>query len=164
MSKIFWWLEKNLGQHPFSIITTNFFTLLLSIVIIWLCWNVSAEQTQRVFNVLIALSGAITGWALGMFFAPFNNDEAAKFSSIGQAVSAFVSGYLFSKLDRFLEAVMFHETTPVASTWVRFGLFFCSLLVVMLAVFSNRSYFRAGSTIHTPSLNEAPQQSITQKK
>ncbi len=143
MNKIFKALEKSFGQYPFSIISTNFFAFFFSFVIAWLCWQVSTESLPRVVNALVALSGAITGWALGMFFAPFSEKEAAKFSSIGQAVSAFVSGYVISKLDRFLEAVMFQEQVPVTITWVRFGLFFCSLMLVMLAVFSNRAYFRA---------------------
>jgi len=49
---------------------------------------------------------------------------------------------------------MFQEQTPVTITWVRIGLFSCSMLLVTLAVFSNRSHFRVGHGSQ-PSADEA---------
>lgn len=152
MNKVLEGLEKVLGQYPFSVIATNVFAVVFSGVIAWLCFSASdGAPLQQMYNVLLALAGALIGWALGMFFAPFTATEAARFSSIGQTVSAFVSGYVISKLDRFLEATMFHDRVPDTVTWVRFGLFFCSMLLVMLAVFSNRAYFRADQSAPAPS-------------
>ena len=142
MDKILEWAEKVFGNYPFSVIFTNLFAIAFGLIIVWLCFAVSTEPLQKVFNVLLALTGALVGWALGMFFAPYTEKEAARFSSIGQAVSAFVSGYVISKLDRFLEATMFEKELPVTITWVRLGLLFCSMLLVLLTVFSNRAYFR----------------------
>ncbi len=136
------WLEKFFGNYPFSVIFTNIFSVVFALVIGWLCYAVSSVPLEQVFNALLAIVGALVGWALGMFFAPYNEKEASRFSSIGQAVSAFVSGYVISKLDRFLEASMFQEHVPITITWVRFGLVFCSMLLVMLTVFTNRAYFR----------------------
>ncbi len=150
-------LEKIFGNYPFSVIFTNVFAAAFIFVIAWLCYAVSSEPLQQVFNTLLALTGALIGWALGMFFAPYTQTEAARFSSIGQAVSAFVSGYVISKLDRFLEATMFQAQIPVTITWVRFGLLFCSMLLVMLTVFSNRAYFRTDSTAESLEPQKAPQ-------
>jgi glucan phosphoethanolaminetransferase (alkaline phosphatase superfamily) len=152
-------LEKIFGNYPFSVIFTNIFAVAFSFVIAWLCYAVSLEPLQQVLNTLLALTGALIGWALGMFFAPYTQTEAARFSSIGQAVSAFVSGYVISKLDRFLEATMFQEQIPVTITWMRFGLIFCSMLLVMLTVFSNRAYFRPDSTAQLPEPQKVPQPS-----
>lgn len=143
-------LEEIFGNYPFSVIFTNIFAVAFSFAIAWLCFAVSSDPLQQIFNALLALTGALIGWALGMFFAPYTQTEAARFSSIGQAVSAFVSGYVISKLDRFLEATMFQEHIPITITWVRFGLLFCSMLLVMLTVFSNRAYFRPDSTVQSP--------------
>lgn len=149
-------LERALGKYPFSVISTNVFAFAFSGVIAWFCCAVSDEPIQQVFNGLIALTGALVGWALGMFFAPFTEAEAARFSSIGQAASAFVSGYAVSKLDRFLELTMFQNEAPVTITWVRLGLLFCSMMLVMLTVFSNRAYFRADAVRRAGKAGKAP--------
>ncbi|HDS1705768.1 hypothetical protein [Pseudomonas putida] len=144
MDKFLEGLQKFFGSYPFSVIFTNVFAVIFGIAIGWLCFTVSSgDPLQQVFNALLAILGALIGWALGMFFAPYTDKEAERFSSIGQAVSAFVSGYIISKLDRFLEATMFEVEAPVTITWVRFGLLLCSMLLVMLTVFSNRAYFRS---------------------
>ena len=154
MEKALEWLERVLGNYPFSIIFTNIFAIAFAFIIGWLCFTVSTEPLPQVFNVLLALTGALIGWALGMFFAPFTEKEAARFSSIGQAVSAFASGYVISKLDRFLEAAMFQDNIPITITWVRLGLLFCSMLLVLLSVFSNRAYFRSMPSTKVPSESE----------
>lgn len=143
-------LERLLGRYPYSVISTNVAAAALAITIGWLCIQVSDSVQDQVFNGLLTILGALIGWALGMFFAPYTKDEASRFSSIGQGISVFVSGYVVSKLDRFLEATMFTTTvvagntveTPASITWVRIGLFICAVLLVMLTVFTNRAYFR----------------------
>lgn len=143
-------LEKFFGKYPFSVIFTNLFAIAFGLVIGWLCFAIDADPLQRILNALIAILGGLLGWALGMFFAPYNKEEESRFSTIGQTVSAFVTGYVISKLDRFLELTMFQNVplgdvqvqVPVSITWVRIGILVCSILLVVLTVFSNRSYFR----------------------
>lgn len=147
MDKFLASLQKFFGNYPFSVIFTNIFAIIFGLTIVWLCHEINpSEPLEQVYNILLALFGSLIGWALGMFFAPYTPTEAARFSSIGQAVSVFASGYLISKLDRFLEVTMFSAGTPTPITWVRFGVFFCSILLIMLTVFTNRVYFRADST------------------
>lgn len=144
MGKFIKWLEGIFGAYPFLVIFTNIFAALFCALIGWLCIFVSpSDPIRQALNGLIAMFGALIGWALGMFLAPYTQAEAAKFISMGQAVSAFVTGYALSKLDRFLEAVLFsNDTVPIVISWIRIGLFTCSALLVMLTVFSNRAYFR----------------------
>lgn len=143
MEKLIKWLENVLGSYPFSVIFTNLFAAAFCVLLGWLCMLVSPDPLPQALNVLIALFGALVGWALGMFLTPYTQAEAAKFISMGQAVSAFITGYALSKLDRFLEAALFDtEAAPVGISWIRIGLFTCSALLVMLTVFSNRAYFR----------------------
>ena len=94
----------------------------------------------------------LVGWALGMFFAPYSKKEQDSFSKIAAAISAFVSGYIVSKFDRFLESSLFGEEGPDFLSWLRAGLFFSALALAMLSVFSNRLYFGA------PDPNEEPTQ------
>ncbi len=104
---------------------------------------------STVINALVSALGGLMGWALGMLFAPYTEAEAAKFSAIGKTISAFISGYVISKVDRFLELTMFNKNlvdgviveAPVDTTWLRLALFACSGLVIMLIVLSNRTYF-----------------------
>lgn len=143
-------VEQPLGRYPYSVISTNVAAAALAIAIVWLCIQVSDSVQDQVFNGLLTIFGALIGWAFGMFFAPYTKEEASRFSSIAQGISVFVSGYVVSKLDRFLEATMFTTTvvggntvdTPTSITWVRIGLFLCAALLVMLTVFTNRAYFR----------------------
>lgn len=142
--------EQLLGRYPYSVISTNVAAAALAIAIGWLCIQVSDSVQDQVFNGLLTIFGALVGWALGMFFAPYTKEEESRFSSIAQGISVFVSGYVVSKLDRFLEATMFTSTVvagnnvdiPSSITWVRIGLFLCAALLVMLTVFTNRAYFR----------------------
>ena len=135
-------LEKVFGRHPFSVIFTNLFAFAFGSLILWLCIAVTNDQLEWKLNILLATIGALVGWALGMFFAPYDTGEQERFSSIGQSISVFASGYLVSKVDRFLEATLFVNNIPYHPAWVRALLFLSSLMLSMLLVFTNRAYFR----------------------
>jgi len=135
-------LEKVFGRHPFSVIFTNLFAFAFASLILWLCVAVTNDQLERTINILLATIGALAGWALGMFFAPYDTGEAEKFSSIGQSISVFASGYLVSKVDRYLEATLFVNNIPYQPAWARVLLVLSSLMLSMLLVFTNRVYFR----------------------
>lgn len=143
--------QWQLGKYSWSVISTNIFAVIFAAVIIWLCIANVHDAHQAILNALVTLIGALGGWAVGMFFVPYTKDEALRFAAVGKTVSAFASGYVISKLDRFLEIVMFQKVVQggqqteilVNDTWMRMGLFLCSMLLVFLTVFSNRSYFRS---------------------
>lgn len=149
-----------LGKNSGSVLFTNIFAPIIGLIVIATCfligvdWTIGINLTSGIYwtnvsyNFLIVVTGALLGWALGMFFSPFSEKEGASFSTIGQTVSVFVSGYVVSKLDRFLEATLFDaQKLPVPTNWWRTGLLFASLLLVMLTVFSNRAYFQLGAAL-----------------
>lgn len=146
-------LRRSFGDYPWTIIITNFACILFLIGIGLLCFHVSTTTEDRVLNTLTATLGTLIGWALGIFFAPYTKDEESRFSTIGQGISVFVSGYVVSKLDRFFESTMFAKSTvagitteiPSTISWIRLALFTCSALLIMLAVFTNRAYFHPKS-------------------
>lgn len=148
------WLEKVFGRHPFSVIFTNLFAFAFGSLILWLCFEVDNDHLAQKLNVLLVMIGALLGWSLGMFFAPYDTGEAERFSSIGQSISVFASGYLVSKLDRFLEATLFVNNIPYQLAWIRALLVLSSVMLSMLLVFTNRAYFRRD--LRTSSLTKKP--------
>lgn len=129
------------GNNVFSIVVTYIFSTVVIALIAYLCIAIARQPSEIYENALIALFGGLVGWLLGMFFAPYDAGDKDRLATAGQAFSAFVSGYIVSKADRFLEASLFASTAPLPGAWARLGLFVCSLLVIMLLVFSSRSYF-----------------------
>jgi len=124
------------------------------VVLIGLIWYLTSrvagapENPQAVSaNRLIALIGALCGWIIGFAFTPFTPDEHEQFLAISSVVSAFLSGYVVSKLDRYLEGVLFPVGAETRNAWARVGLFVSALLLVATVVFINRQYaFRALGT------------------
>ena len=95
------------GRSVFSAIAFVFFAAL-----IWHLTGVlndaKAKLDSRSANRLVAVLGALCGWIIGIAFAPFSEAEKAQFAAISSVVSAFLSGYVVSKVDRFVEGVLFH--------------------------------------------------------
>ena len=114
----------------------------LWIFIGWLAWVLGGSIEEQWTNILLFVMGSLLGWAIGMYFAPIHDMESTRFVTIGQAVSAFVSGYVLSKFDRFLETVLFNQSDVVSSSWVRLGILFSAFLVIAIIVYSSRSYWK----------------------
>jgi hypothetical protein len=91
-------------------------------------------------NRLVALIGALCGWIIGVAFAPFSESEQTQFLAISSVISAFLSGYVVSKFDRYLEGVLFPVGVETRNSWTRVGLFVAALLLVATTVFINRLY------------------------
>lgn len=91
-------------------------------------------------NRLVALIGALCGWIIGIAFAPFSSAEHTQFIAISSVISAFLSGYVVSKLDRYLEGVLFPVGVETRNSWARVGLFTVTLLLAATTVFINRLY------------------------
>jgi len=113
----------------------------------WLIWhltgvlnNASEDPAAKNANRLVAMLGAIFGWIIGIAFAPFSPEEQTHFEAISKVVSAFLSGYVVSKLDRFLEAKLFPVDEVSRDSWTRVGIFTAALLLVSVTVFVNRLY------------------------
>ncbi len=97
-------------------------------------------------NFLLCILGALLGWIPGILAAPFDPREATTFATLGQTLSAFLSGYLLSKFDRFLDKAFYSTGDAiVVAAWQRLGLFATSLLLMTLVVFVNRSYLHRTS-------------------
>ena len=66
-------------------------------------YTLGSDETASTINVLICLTGGVVGWITGMVLTP-QKEEAKDFAKWGQALAAFVSGALFSKIEPWLDA------------------------------------------------------------
>ena len=145
------WTRK-LGPHPFSLLFTGLFALIFGSLLVYLCVILGADQPAVGLNLLVTLLGALSGWAVGMFFSPIDERDAQRLQFVGKTVGAFISGYLLGKVDPFLVEQMKRATeSPSTINWIRVGLFGASALLGAVVVFVNRSY-------STPAERERPPQ------
>jgi hypothetical protein len=140
-------LIKKLGPHPYSLIFTGVFALLFGGLLVYLCVVLGRDQAAVGLNLLVSLLGALTGWALGMFFSPIDARDAKRLQFVGKTVGAFISGYLLAKVDPFLaEQVKIATESPSKVNWVRVGLCAASMLLGTVVVFVNRAYSGTSET------------------
>lgn len=130
---------QEVGTVFFSAIAVAFFAAL-----IWHLTGVlndaKANPESRSANRLVAMLGALCGWIIGMAFAPFSDPEKIQFAAISSVVSAFLSGYIVSKADRFIEGILFPVNAASRESWTRVGLFTAALLLASVTVFIYRQY------------------------
>jgi hypothetical protein len=135
-------LQNHLGSNPGTII----FATLFFFAFAGLIWNLTGTLTsggsanEVGLNRLIALLGALAGWAVGMLFAPFSEAEKAQFQGIAKVTSAFIAGYLLSKAEVFIKLTLFPEGPFPTMNWIRVGIFLATFLLGALTVFIHRLY------------------------
>lgn len=135
-------IKEEFGKYGNTALFSNMILVVLLGGLLAIAHYISQSDQSRIYNYLVILFGALCGWALGIFFSPYSEKEEKSFASIGQAISAFVSGYVLSKFDRFLEASLFLETkVPQYDTWTRLALFTAAVTLFTLLIFTNRAYF-----------------------
>lgn len=94
--------------------------------------------TPNAFSLLI---GTVSGWALGVFWVPFNTIDAKVYEQIGATVTAFATGYLLSKFDRVFELLLYEDDDkkkPNRNTLRRAPFFAVGLIVTALLVTGSR--------------------------
>ena len=126
-----------------QLISANLMGLIFGSVIIWIAYRIGKDDGSYITNVLICILGGLIGWVLGVLATPLNTAEGIRFLTYTELLSVFASGYLVSKLDRFLEKTLFDQDSPSVIAWIRSGLFIAALISVLVPVFVNRSYLHA---------------------
>lgn len=126
-------------EYPKTVIATAIACVAFLIALVIVCWHQGKNTEERTLNALIAMFGGLIGWILGIFLVPYPGEEA-QFAAIGAAVSAFLSGYLVSKLDRFFEATLYTQQLANPVAWVRVAIFAVATLLALVFVTVNRQY------------------------
>jgi hypothetical protein len=131
------------SRGPGTIVFTGI-AFVLFVALIWHLASVlndaKSDQSARSANRLAALLGALCGWIIGTFFSPFSDAERNQFATISSVVSAFLSGYVVSKVDRFVEGKLFPVGPETRDSWARVGLFASAFLLAAITVFVFRLY------------------------
>lgn len=142
MSNPIQFLRTTLGAHWGSQLFSSAFAVFFGAALLKLCWifgngsNVAIAQ-----NVLLCLVGSLFGWAVGMFFSPFDKDDASRFEYLGKTVAAFASGYVLSKVEPIISAASKKiAENPANIQWEQVGLFISGFLLSAIVVFVTRSY------------------------
>ncbi len=77
----------------------------IGVTLVALCFYIEDGLQARALNLTVLVSAAAMGWLVGVLLSPYDAKEKKEFPKYSAAVSAFISGYLASKLDRALEQV-----------------------------------------------------------
>jgi hypothetical protein len=101
---------------------------------------------QDIDAVLYAVLGAAAGWCGGMLIAPYP-EEKERFAKFLKTLSAFLTGYLVSKIETLWGFMTDSQHRGVFFETVfqrRVGICVTCLLLVGAAVFKSRSYLHRG--------------------
>ena len=130
-----------LGDHPWTLITSNTSAFLIGIALLWLAYQLGIDGHAYLVNWVICLFGAVIGWGVGLMSSPSSERESAKFSGVTKTVSAFLSGYILSKLDPLIQTVLQSDQFFQESVLVRIAFFLSAFCLSMVIVYINRVYF-----------------------
>ena len=128
---------------PAQLISANIGGFLTFVFIILIAYKIGKENGDLWQIYLIAGLGALVGWATGILASPLDTEEGARFAKFGQLITAFASGYVISKLDRFLEQSLFADKKPVTKNWIYVAFFSAAFLSTLITSYVNRSYFHS---------------------
>ncbi|BDC46034.1 hypothetical protein [Paraburkholderia terrae] len=135
-------LDEAFGRSWCTVLFTNAFAIAFIFVLIWVGKKIGVDFHARLVNYLLIVIGSLVGWAIAMFSAPYGSKDKDALAQLGKLASVFISGYVVSKLDRFVEASTFSNNDPVSENWIRIGLFGAAALLSLITVVTNRVYFR----------------------
>lgn len=131
------------SRAPGTVRLTNITFVATVVSIAFIAFHVTsgpADPEAIWINLLISLLGLLSGWLVGTGLAPYDKLDEKRFKKISVTASAFLSGYVVSKLDRLLEATLLQTSSLHPLAWARTGLFSAAFLVTGLTVFINRFY------------------------
>jgi hypothetical protein len=111
---------------------------MLILVIVCLLW-----KWQDDLAVLCTVLGTAIGWLVGTLISPYGS-EARQFETFGKVISAFVTGFLLSKIDTIFTLLSrddYHNLITNPHVVRRFLVAVTSCLLAMMVTFIARQYF-----------------------
>lgn len=95
--------------------------------------------------ILLALTGALIGWVVGILATPLSDAEGRRFGELAKVISGFVSGYLLSKIDPLIDALLSPDQGRALIMNVQVGeevlTTLSSFFIALLFVFGGRMYW-----------------------
>jgi uncharacterized membrane protein len=87
---------------PPKLLLAQVYAIIIYALLTWVNYLISTDIREFAYSSLVVLAGVATGSVLGFLASPYDRTEKSSFSEYGKAVGTFVSGFLLSKLDKFL--------------------------------------------------------------
>jgi hypothetical protein len=88
----------------------------------------------------LLISGSLFGWIVGILLTP-EAAQASRFADFVAAIFTFISGYVFSKLDRLLEKRLEGAASTINAEFItRLLVFFASMMLGIASTFIWRTY------------------------
>jgi hypothetical protein len=97
-------------------------------------------RSDRALNLTVIVVGFCVGWLLGIMMSPYSASEKTRFAQYASAFGAFVSGYLVSKADKFLEAILDPQFVLDSVHGFRVLAFVAALVLAAIITFVFREY------------------------
>jgi uncharacterized membrane protein len=100
------------------------------------------HRPETSFIWLSVFLGVSLGWFLGILATPYNLSEQKRLSDINKVAYGFLTGYLISKIDAVLNALMSTEDLlRKERLWVFVVVLVIALLATFITTYVNRSYW-----------------------
>jgi len=126
----------------YKILGSTIAAFCLSIVIIVCSFYIGSGINDKAFNLIIIIAGYTIGWFTGILASPYGLSEENRFSEYKKAISAFVGGYILSKIDNTLVNVLSWENLKNIVSAFRLFSFVASFLISLIITFVYRRYAR----------------------
>ncbi|QHV99317.1 hypothetical protein [Spirosoma endbachense] len=105
MASLYESINNMFSNEPLSPsqITTGVFAAIYAIIIVASGIAAGGSIVDKMKTILVFTFGAAMGWLVAGIVSPHNAAEKNIFETAGKTLSAFVTGYLFSKVDKIIQ-------------------------------------------------------------
>ena len=133
-------LDSFLKEKQWKLIIANIAVFILGFILFYLVFSIGESKKDFNINLLVSCIGSILGWVTGVLISPYGADEERQFSNYTKIISAFISGYLVSKIDRIFEDIIKNDLYLQYLFLCRVFLFVSFFFLSILLVYMNRRY------------------------
>jgi hypothetical protein len=126
----------------YKIVCSTAVAIGLKLVLLTSCFYVSTTKQAIAINVSILIAGVALGWLIAILATPYGVSEADRFLTYKQTISAFVGGYLISKIDGSLANILAWDNLQNPESGFRVVVFVAGFLLSMLLTYVYRTYAR----------------------
>jgi hypothetical protein len=104
---------------------------------LWAADKITVDH--KTLNYLLVIFGGVFGYCIGILTSPYGAEERQDFTEISRAASAFLSGYVLAKADRWFDDA--YRSQQIDSAFFgRLALFASAFLIMATFSFVSRKY------------------------
>lgn len=124
----------------YSLAATAISGCIVGFALIYLAYRVGPDPAVYPITYLICIFGYILGWIIAIVSTPMNKNDETDLGKFSKLLGSFLTGYVLSKCDKLLEAIL--DTNKVFTTiaGARLLLFACCFGITFILVFYYRRY------------------------